>query len=178
MLQGPEHSLIATFYKSGQATLIMKNISPFIWLLLLAAVSVAAIQIFNEADYAKADVIKLGGPSGNTLTIGSGCKGIVADTSPERAQAIAEGLGDVIIERPSVYDVYVDTVKSFNISIDRVVLEKYDGQYYYSNIFVNSGNKILKIDSKPSDAVAVALRAKAPVYIKRDLLEKEGKNIC
>lgn len=156
----------------------MRNASPIIWLLLLAAFSVAAIQIFNEAEYTKADVIKLGGPSGNTLTIGAGCKGIVADTSPERAQAIAEGLEDTIIERPSVYDVYVDTVKSFNISIDRVVLEKYDGQYYYSNIFVNSGGKILKIDSKPSDAVAVALRAKAPVYIKRDLLDKEGKDIC
>ena len=58
------------------------------------------------------------------------------------------------------------------------MLEKYDGQFYYSNIFVNSGGKILKIDSKPSDAVAVALRAKAPVYIKKDLLEKEGKGIC
>ena len=178
MLQGHEHSLIATFYKSGRVRVVMRNASPFMWLLLLAAVSVAVIQVFNEADYTKADVIKLSGPTGNTLTIGSGCKGIVADTSPERAQAIAEGLGNVIIERPSLYDVYVDTVKSFNISIDRVVLEKYDGQFYYSNIFVNSGGKILKIDSKPSDAVAVALRAKAPVYIKKDLLEKEGKNIC
>ena len=156
----------------------MKSLAMFLWVVLFAVAVGAVIQVFNEADYTKADVIKLGGPSGNTLTIGSGCKGIVADTSPERAQAIAEGLGNVIIERPSLYDVYVDTVKSFNISIDRVVLEKYDGQFYYSNIFVNSGGKILKIDSKPSDAVAVALRAKAPVYIKKDLLEKEGKGIC
>lgn len=178
MLQGHEHSLIATFYKSGRVSVVMRNASPLIWLLLLAALSVAAIQIFNEVDYSKADVIKLGGASGNTLTIGAGCRGIVADTSPERAQAIAEGLGNVIIERPSLYDVYVDTVKSFNISIDRIVVEKYDGQYYYSNIFVNSGGKILKIDSKPSDAVAVALRAKAPVYIKKDLLEKQGTDIC
>ena len=156
----------------------MKSLAMFLWVVLFAVAVGAVIQVFNEADYTKVNVIKLGGPSGNTLTIGSGCKGIVADTSPERAQAIAEGLGNVIIERPSLYDVYVDTVKSFNISIDRVVLEKYDGQFYYSNIFVNSGGKILKIDSKPSDAVAVALRAKAPVYIKKDLLEKEGKGIC
>ena len=75
----------------------MKSLAMFLWVVLFAVAVGAVIQVFNEADYTKVNVIKLGGPSGNTLTIGSGCKGIVADTSPERAQAIAEGLGNVII---------------------------------------------------------------------------------
>ncbi len=143
--------------------------------LLIAALAAAGAQVFDELQYTKADIINL---RGNTLAIGSGCRAIVADTSPERAESIAAGLEGVIIERPTVHDVYVQTLKNFNITIERVALESFDGSYYYSNIFVNSGQKILKIDSKPSDAVAIALRAKAPVYIKRDLLSKEGKNVC
>ena len=39
-------------------------------------------------------------------------------------------------------------------------------------------NKILTIDIKPSDAIALAIRFSAPVYIKTDLLRQEGRNIC
>ena len=147
------------------------------FLVLIAGLFVIAQQSnFDSVGYAEADVIQVQGTQ--TLVIGTNCTGIVADTTEERASAIQSGIDKKIEARPSIYDNYIDTMKSFNISVERVTLDRYDGNYYYSNIFLRSQDKLLKIDAKPSDAIAVALKANASVFINKSLLAEQGKNIC
>ncbi len=52
------------------------------------------------------------------------------------------------------------------------------GEIYFSNIYLKEDNNILNIDSKPSDAIALALRSKAKIYVSDKLLKQYGNSTC
>ncbi len=143
-----------------------------IFVLLFLACSYVSFEVEN---YVKVDVLKI---VGNTVIIGHGCMAIVAETSPERARNILLGMEGIIPERPTTHDTIVQILKSFNITLEKVILERFDGNYYYAFGYFRSKNKVLKLDLMPSDGIAIAVRVNAPIYINKTLLEKVGKNIC
>ncbi|MCD6477401.1 MAG: bifunctional nuclease family protein [Candidatus Aenigmarchaeota archaeon] len=154
------------------------NIPFFAGLLLIVILSffvLGTFEYFNTDEYVKADITKV---IGNTVIIGNNCTAIVAQTSPERAHSIELGLENKIEVRPNTHDVFVDVLKGFNITVESVTMDKYEDEIYYATMHLRRGNTILNIDLKPSDGIAIALRASAPIYIKKDLLEEMGQNIC
>jgi bifunctional DNase/RNase len=158
------------------------KITPFQAILAVTAlalgiglVSIEVSNFLNTSGYAKVDIIEV---DGNMLTVGSDCMAVTADTSEERADSIRLGLAKRIDERPNTHDVFVDAFETFNITIDSVTLDNFDGKYYYSNIILSNGRTVLKIDSRPSDAIAIALRADAPIYINKTLLLEYGEKVC
>jgi bifunctional DNase/RNase len=149
-------------------------------LVLLALSSIMAYAIVslienNLPGYVAADVIKV---SGNTVFIGNNCTAIVADTSTERAQSIEDGINGVIDQRPNTHDTLVAILKSFNITLDYVTIDRFDGTNYYSNLILRSNDKELKLDTRPSDAIAIAVRTNSTVFINKTMLQEVGKNIC
>jgi len=144
-------------------------------LLGTALVSVEAMNFFSRQGYVEADVIEV---EGNKIIIGNGCTAIIADTSQERADSVRLGLIKRIEERPNSHDLFVDAFNTFNITVDSITMDRFDGKYFYSDIILTDGKKALKIDSRPSDAIAIALRAGAPVYLNKTLLKQMGENIC
>lgn len=132
------------------------------------------VQTESE-EYVKVDVLRV---VDNTIIIGHGCKAIIADTSPERARNILLGMKGIIPERPTTHDTIVQILKSFNITLEKVVLEKFDGNYYYAFGFFRSKGKLLKLDIMPSDGIAIAVRTGSPIYINKTMLDEIGKNIC
>ncbi|RKX39190.1 MAG: hypothetical protein DRP20_01415 [Thermotogae bacterium] len=134
-----------------------------------------AFEYFNQQEYVKADVIKI---VESTVIIGNNCTAIVAQTSPERAHSIELGLEGRMEIRPNTHDVFVDVLKEFNISVESVTMDRYEDKIYYATLNLRRGSDVLKIDLKPSDGIAIALRADAPIYINKKLLEKMGQNIC
>jgi len=150
----------------------------FITLMVLILVSIMAYAVINIVDmdeYVIADVLEV---SGTTIIIGNNCTVIVAETSSERAYSIELGKIGLIEERPTTHDVFSEVLKSFNITLDHVQIESFDDQYYYAYLFLMSGDKILRLDTKPSDGIALALRTDSPIYIKKSLLEQVGRDIC
>lgn len=150
----------------------------FITLMVLILVSIMAYAVINIVDmdeYVIADVLEV---SGTTIIIGNNCTVIVAETSAERAYSIELGKIGLIEERPTTHDVFSEVLKSFNITLDHVQIESFDDQYYYAYLFLMSGDKILRLDTKPSDGIALALRTDSPIYIKKSLLEQVGRDIC
>jgi len=150
----------------------------FITLVVLILVSIMAYAVINIVDvdeYVIVDVLEV---SGTTIIIGNNCTAIVAETSPERAYSIELGKMRVIEERPTTHDIFSEVLKSFNITLDHVQIESFDDQYYYAYLFLMSGDKILRLDTKPSDGIALALRTDSPIYIKKTLLEQVGRDIC
>jgi len=145
--------------------------------LLLSAVSFPLLKFASptEEGYVKVNVLKV---IGNTIVIGNNCTAIVADTSPERARNILLGMEGIIPQRPTTHDTIVQILRSFNLTVEKVVLERFDGRYYYADIYIKSKNKLLKLDLMPSDGIAIAVRVNAPIYINKTLLEEVGKNIC
>ena len=150
-------------------------ITTFIILILLSITSLAIINLIETSQYVEANVLRV---DGTVITIGNDCTAIVAETSPERAYSIELGIKGVIEQRPNTHDIFAQTLKSFNITLDHVTIDNFENGIYYANLHLISGNKVLKLDSKPSDAIALALRTNSTIYINRTMLQEIGKNIC
>jgi hypothetical protein len=151
-----------------------------ITLVLLILSSIMAYAIINlievdKSKYVVADYLKV---SDTTILIGNNCTAIVAETSPERAESIESGVKGIINERPNTHDTFVAVLKSFNITLDSVNLERFDGKYYYADLILRSGDKVLKLDTKPSDAIAIAVRTNSTIYINKTMLQEIGENVC
>ena len=151
-----------------------------ITLVLLISSSIMAYAIINlieidESKYVVADFLEV---SGTTVYIGNNCTAIVAETSQERADAIQTGIEGIINERPNAYDTIAAILKSFNITLEHVNMERFDGTFYYSDLILRSGDKILKLDTKPSDAIAIAVRTNSTIYINKTMLQEIGKDVC
>lgn len=155
----------------------MKRISfVIIVVVILAGVyAIAQQDYFPEDDFVEIDDIVL---NGTTLAISSGCKALVAETSEERAAAIQAGIDGVIVGRPTIYDAFVEVIDTYNMTLVSMAITGRDEQYYYSDLVLQSPTKILRIDIKPSDAMALALRTGATMYINRTLIEAEGLDWC
>ncbi len=157
-----------------------KNKAKIIFIALAASAALvfaasAITQYFSTDGFVEANVLRV---SGDSIIIGNNCTAIIATTSAERAQSIEQGLGGIMGERPNTHDTVVQILKSFNITAEAVKFNGYDGRYYYSDLILRGDSKALALDMMPSDAIAIALRANATIYINKTLLAQIGKRIC
>ncbi len=147
----------------------------FLILILLSFVTIALVNLIDFEEYLIANVLEV---QGNVVLIGNNCTAIIAQTSPERAYSIEIGIKGIIEKRPNTHDIFAETLKSFNITLEHVTLDNFEEGIYYANLHLKSGNKFLKLDVKPSDGIALALRMNTSIYVNKTLLEELGKDIC
>jgi bifunctional DNase/RNase len=88
------------------------------------------------------------------------------------AQAIVIKLENLEPPRPLTHDLIKTFADLFSITISEVMIHKLEEGVFYSQLICNNGEKEYTIDSRTSDAVAIALRFGCPIYIKEDILEK------
>ncbi len=87
------------------------------------------------------------------------------------ADSIALALGKVITPRPLTHDLVKNLLDALNVKATRIVITEIIENTYYALIHVNDGDREVTIDSRPSDAVAVALRVQVPIFVEEDVLE-------
>lgn len=90
------------------------------------------------------------------------------------AQAIAIQLEGIVTPRPLTHDLFVRMAKEFEIQVKEVMIYKLEEGIFYSEIVCESANDTKRIDSRTSDAVAIALRFSAPIYTFEKILEEAG----
>lgn len=90
------------------------------------------------------------------------------------AQAIAIEKEGLKLVRPLTYDLLVNLASSFAISVIEVNIINFNDGIFYSELVCERGNSIVKIDSRPSDAIALALKFKCPIYITPEILYEKG----
>lgn len=93
------------------------------------------------------------------------------------AQAIVIKLENLDPPRPLTHDLFKRFADEFNISVIEVMIYKLEEGVFFSRLVCNNGEKEYSIDSRTSDAVALALRFGCPIYISEDILEKAGITI-
>lgn len=86
------------------------------------------------------------------------------------ADSIALALGKVATPRPLTHDLVKNIVDGLSVKIVRVVVTEITDNTYYALIYLNDGSKETLVDSRPSDAVAVALRAGVPIFVEDDIM--------
>jgi bifunctional DNase/RNase len=86
------------------------------------------------------------------------------------ADSIALALGKVATPRPLTHDLVKNIVDGLRVSIVRIVVTEITDNTYYALIYLNDGKKETLVDSRPSDAVAVALRTGAPIFVEDNIM--------
>jgi uncharacterized protein len=87
------------------------------------------------------------------------------------ADSIALAVGKVVTPRPLTHDLIKNVFDALDVKAQRVVITEIVENTYYALIYVSDGMKEITIDSRPSDAVAVALRAQVPIFVEEEVLE-------
>ena len=93
------------------------------------------------------------------------------------AQAIVIKLENLDPPRPLTHDLFKKFADEFNISVIEVMIYKLEEGVFFSKLVCNNGEKEYSIDSRTSDAVAIALRFGCPIFITEEILEKAGITI-
>ena len=93
------------------------------------------------------------------------------------AQAIVVKLENLTPPRPLTHDLLLLFANEFGIFVLEVLIHKLEDGIFFSRLLCNNGEKEITIDSRTSDAVALALRFGCPIYIADNILDKAGITI-
>ena len=88
------------------------------------------------------------------------------------ATSIASAIKQITMARPLTHDLMHDIFGEIGIRVERVVITELKDSTYFAELVLAFGDKALIIDSRPSDAIAMALRAAAPIYVMQHVLEQ------
>ncbi len=90
---------------------------------------------------------------------------------PNEAQAIRRILSEESFPRPLTHDLLQLIVEGLKAKVTRVVIADLRENTFFASVFVERETEVLSIDARPSDSIAVALRAKAPIFVNEKLLQ-------
>jgi bifunctional DNase/RNase len=93
---------------------------------------------------------------------------------PYEAEAITIALQEIEIARPQTHDLIKNILNMLNARLLRVEVSSLKDDVFFGNLVVEVNGEIIKIDSRPSDALAVAVRTNAPIMVDREVIEKAG----
>jgi hypothetical protein len=90
------------------------------------------------------------------------------------ANAIAMEIEQVPPPRPMTHDLIKNILEGMSAKVLRVVVNDLRDSTFYATIFLSLQGREIPIDARPSDAIAIALRVKAPIYVTLDVIERAG----
>jgi len=93
---------------------------------------------------------------------------------PAEADAIAVKLQGVTVPRPLTHDLLSSVIGSLGATLDSIIVSDLKSDTFYAKIILNIDGEQIEIDSRPSDALALAVRADVPIYADEAVLDKAG----
>lgn len=90
------------------------------------------------------------------------------------AQSIAIKLEGLEPPRPLTHDLFLNFARAFNVELTEVLIYKLEEGIFYSELVCTRSSEVIRIDSRTSDAVALALRFNCPIYTYEEILAKAG----
>ena len=90
------------------------------------------------------------------------------------ADAIAIRLQGVSVARPMTHDLLTNVMNELGARVVRVVVTEVKNDTYFARLYLDGDDRQLEIDSRPSDAIALAVRAEAPIFVEDAVLDQAG----
>ncbi len=114
--------------------------------------------------------------AGCAVFLGDGSKAILFYIDPAVGLSINTVMSGQKMPRPLTHDLYMLTLQAFGASVSRVMITEVEGDVFYARLILEAENeimerKIVELDARPSDCLAIAARAGAPVYVVKDVWE-------
>ena len=96
--------------------------------------------------------------------------------APAEAYAIAVSLqkDHTTSSRPLTHDLITEVITQMNAKIITAIITDLIDEVFYANLVLDVGGRHIRVDSRPSDAIAIALRSDTPIYVMESVLEKAG----
>lgn len=88
------------------------------------------------------------------------------------ATSIASAIKQINMSRPLTHDLIYDILNEVAVKVKSIVITDLRDSTYFAELVLSHGDRALIIDSRPSDAIAIALRAAAPIYVSQKVLEQ------
>lgn len=93
---------------------------------------------------------------------------------PYEAEAITVALQEVEMIRPLTHDLLKNVFGAFNARIKRIEIVKLQNEIFYGNIVAEVDGREVNVDSRPSDAIALSVRAHVPILVHHSVMEEAG----
>ncbi len=92
------------------------------------------------------------------------------------ATAIATELENIQFPRPMTHDLIKNCFEYLRVKVERIEVCDLRNNTYYALIYIRDGERVNPVDARPSDAIAIALRTNAPIFVKEEVLSKSMKS--
>lgn len=87
------------------------------------------------------------------------------------ASAIKLKLSGFEPPRPLTHDLLHTTIKNLEADVERIVIDKIEDNTFHAKVVLKHGGKVKTVDARPSDSIALAVRAKAPIFVEDEVLK-------
>lgn len=88
------------------------------------------------------------------------------------AQSIECRLQEVITPRPLTHDLMVNIMRAFGLDLQHIVLKQIQGGIFATDLYLSDGEREVRMDSRSSDGIAIAIRMGVPIFVEEELLAK------
>jgi len=114
--------------------------------------------------------------AGCAVFLGDGTKAIVFYIDPGVGASINAALAGQLPPRPLTHDLFLVALETFGAKVARAVIVKVEEEVYFARLILEAENeimerKIVELDARPSDCIALAVRCKAPMFVVRSVWE-------
>lgn len=93
------------------------------------------------------------------------------------AQSIAWNMQGIEMQRPLTHDLFKEVIDNIDYTVSRILINDLKENTFYAQIELQAKNKNFDLDSRPSDAVAIALRVNAPIFVAEAVIDKAAVKI-
>ncbi len=90
------------------------------------------------------------------------------------ADAIAIPMQNVPVSRPLTHDLLGGVIGQLGAKLTRVIINELADETFYAKLVIESDGRTVEVDSRPSDAIALAIRAKVPIFVEESVLDQAG----
>ncbi|MFT4176398.1 MAG: bifunctional nuclease family protein [Luteolibacter sp.] len=115
--------------------------------------------------------------AGCAVFLGDGQKAIVFYIDPGVGASINAALAGQLPARPLTHDLMLMSLETFGAKVSRSIIVNMENEIYYARLIIEAKNeimerKIVELDARPSDCVALSVRCRAPMYVVRELWDR------
>ncbi len=93
---------------------------------------------------------------------------------PDTAEAIHMHLQKVAVARPMTHDLLKNVISAMNATVSHIIINDLSNDVFYARIVLDVDGKSIEVDSRPSDALALAVRCGAKIFVDDDVMREAG----
>lgn len=93
--------------------------------------------------------------------------------APE-AQSVAMKMEGVIPQRPLTHDLFVSFAHAFGVTLKEIFINRFEDGIFFCELTFTDGDREVILEARTSDAIAIAMRTKSPIYTTREILDETG----